>query len=131
MDIKLEKLEDKKLALRMSKYIASLESIKLRAEYYSLGGCPEKELKELEADYKKVRDGIRADAHYLNYNREKKGSKLLWDKYFPSINGASAWGLTPENTDGFSKVFFEGVDKALKKLTDIYSYDYWQIIAEL
>ena len=50
MDIKLEKLEDKKLALRMSKYIAALESIKLRAEYYSLGGCPDKELKELEAE---------------------------------------------------------------------------------
>ena len=88
MEMRLEKLTDEQLAKRMSKYIATLQSITVRAEYYSMGQCPEKERKELNADYVKVRDGIRADLNYLNYNKDKKGSKLLWDKFYPSVNEA-------------------------------------------
>lgn len=128
---KLEKLTDLQLAKRMSEYIATLQSITVRAEYYSLGQCPEKERKELNADYIRVRDGIREDLNYLNYNRDKKGSKLLWDKYYPSVNEASAWGLYADPEGGFDKDYFESIAVAEEKLTKYYSFDYWQIIAEL
>ena len=131
MNIKLEKLTDLQLAKRMSDYIATLQSITVRAEYYSLGQCPEKERNELNADYVRVRDGIRDDLNYLNYNKEKKGSKLLWDKYYPSVNEAAAWGLYADPEGDFDDEYFRSVAVAEEKLTKYYSFDYWQIIAEL
>ncbi|MBQ2904752.1 MAG: hypothetical protein IJE48_10175 [Clostridia bacterium] len=131
MDIKLEKLTDLQLAKRMSDYIATLQSITVRAEYYSLGQCPEKERKELNADYVRVRDSIREDLNYLNYNKDKKGSRLLWDKYYPSVNEAAAWGLYADPEGRLDKEYFKSVAIAEEKLTKYYSFDYWQIIAEL
>lgn len=128
--MKLEKLTDEQLAKRMSKYISLIQSITVRAEYYSLGRCSEAEMNELTADFLKARDGIREDAKYLNYNRDKKGSKLLWDKYFPSVSEASAWGLYAEPEKGFGKEFFKSLEEAENRLTKYYSYDYWRIIAE-
>lgn len=129
--MKLEKLTDLQLAKRMSDYISMLKSITVRAEYYSLGECPEKERNELTDDYIKVRDSIREDMNYLNYNKDKKGSRLLWDKYYPSVNEAAAWGLYAKPDGAFDKDFFESIGEAENRLTKYYSYDYWQIIAEL
>lgn len=128
---KLEKLTDLQLAKRMSDYISMLQSITVRAEYYSLGECPEKERNELTNDYIKVRDSIREDLNYLNYNKDKKGSKLLWDKYYLSVSEAAAWGLYAKPDGAFDKEFFESIEEAESRLTKYYSYDYWQIIAEL
>lgn len=130
METKLEKLSDLQLAKRMSKYISMLQSIAVRAEYYSAGSCPEKERKELTADYMKVRDSIREDARYLNYGRDKKGSPLLWDKYFPSVSEASAWGLYADPDGAFDKEYFKSLNEAENRLVKYYSYDYWRIIAE-
>ncbi len=128
--VKLEKMSDKQLALRMSKYIATLESIKIRAEYFSAGECPAKERNELIEDYKFTRDSLKEDWQYLNFNRNT-GSKLLWDKYFPSVSEAAAWGLYADPEGAFDKAYFKSIDDALARLTKYYSYDYWQIIAEL
>ncbi len=128
--IKLEKMSDKQLALRMSKYIAMLESIQVRAEYYSAGQCPQKEKDELTADYIKVRDSLKFDWQYLNFNKVS-GSKLLWDKYFPSVSEAAAWGLYADPENGFTKEYFKSIEDAHERLVKYYSYDYWQIIAEL
>lgn len=130
METRLEKLTDLQLALRMSKYIAAVESLEVRAEYYSCGECPPKEFTELVSDYEKLRDSIREDAHYLNFNREKKGSKLLWDKYYPSVNEAWAWSLYADPKK-FDKEYFKSLADAKERLTKYYSYDYWRIIAEL
>lgn len=130
METRLEKLTDEQLAKRMSKYISMLHSIAVRAEYYSGGNCPEKERNELTADYIKVRDLIREDARYLNYGRDKKGSPLLWDKYFPSVSEASAWGLYADPEGAFNKEYFKSISEAENRLTKYYSYDYWRIIAE-
>ena len=130
MEIKLEKLSDLQLAKRISGYISALQSIAVRAEYYSFGTCSEKEKDELISDYVKVRDSIREDARYLNYARDKPGSTLLWDKYFPSVSEASAWGLYANPEDSFDKEYFQSIKDAQKRLTKYYSYDYWRIIAE-
>ncbi len=130
METRLEKLTDTQLAKRMVKYISTLQSITLRAEYYSEGICPEKEKNELAADYIKVRDSIREDSKYLNYSRDKKGSPLLWDKYFPSVSEASAWALYADPNGKFDKEYFKSISEAKKRLTKYYSYDYWRIIAE-
>lgn len=130
METRLEKLTDEQIAKRMSKYISLIQSITVRAEYYSLGRCSEAEMKELTSDYLKVRDGIREDAKYLNYNRDKSGSKLLWDKYFPSVSEASAWGLYADPEGGFNKEYFKSLENAETRLTKYYSHDYWRIIAE-
>lgn len=130
METRLEKLTDEQLAKRMSKYISMLQSIAVRAEYYSGGICPEKERNELSADYIKVRDAIREDARYLNYGKDKKGSALLWDKYYPSVSEASAWGLYAAPDGSFDKEYFKSISDAEKRLTKYYSYDYWRIIAE-
>lgn len=130
METRLEKMTDEQLAKRMSKYISLLQSIAVRAEYYSIGQCPEKERKELNEDYIKVRDGIREDAKYLNYGRDKQGSRLLWDKYFPSVSEASAWGLYADPCGDFTKDYFKSLAYAEERLTKYYSYDYWRIIAE-
>ncbi len=130
METKLEKLSDLQLAKRISKYISMLHSIAVRAEYYSGGKCPEKERNELTADYIKVRDLIREDARYLNYGRDKKGSTLLWDKYFPSVSETSAWGLYADPEGAFNKEYFKSISEAENRLTKYYSYDYWRIIAE-
>lgn len=128
--IKLEKLSDEQLALRMSKYIAMLESIKVRAEYYSAGQCPRKELDELINDYVKLRDSLKSDWQYLNFNRNS-GSRLLRDKYFPSVSEAAAWGMYADPENGFTDEYFKSIDEAYERLTKYYSYDYWQIIAEI
>ncbi len=128
--MKLEKLTDKQLALRMSKYIAMTESIMVRAEYYSAGQCPQKELDELKNDYIKLRDSLKSDWQYLNFNKNA-GSRLLWDKYFPSVSEAANWGMYADPENGFTKEYFKSVDDANERLTKYYSYDYWQIIAEL
>ena len=130
MMIKLEKLSDEQLALRMSKYIAMLESIKVRAEYYSAGQCPQKELDELKNDYVKLRDSLKSDWQYLNFNKNS-GSRLLWDKYFPSVSEAAAWGMYADPENGFTKEYFKSIDDAYERLTKYYSFDYWQIIAEI
>ncbi len=130
MAVNLENMTDEQLAKRMSKYISLLQSIAVRAEYYSLGECPEKERSELDADFLKVRDGIREDAKYLNYNRDKKGSRLLWDKYFPSVSEASAWGLYADPFGELDAEYFKSLEAAEERLTKYYSYDYWRIIAE-
>lgn len=130
METKLEKLTDLQLAKRMSKYISTLQSIRLRADYYSLGAASQAELAELSADYKRVRDSVRDDAKYLNYNKDKKGTPLLWDKYYPSVSEAAAWGLYADPDGKFDKEFFKSISDAEKRLTKHYSYDYWRIIAE-
>lgn len=130
METRLEKLSDLQLAKRMSKYISTLQSIRLRADYYSLGAASAEELCELSSDYKKVRDFVRQDAKYLNYNRDKKGSPLLWDKYYPSVSEAAAWGLYADPDGSLDKDFFKSISDAEKRLTKQYSYDYWRIIAE-
>lgn len=130
METRLEKLTDEQLAKRMSEYIATLQSITVRAEYYSMGQCPEKERKELNHDYVTIRNGIREDLNYLNYNKDKKGSKLLWDKYYPSVNEAAAWGLYADPEGDFNINYFKSIAVAEEKLTKYYSYDYWRIIAE-
>lgn len=130
METRLEKLSDLQLAKRMSKYISTLQSIRLRADYYSLGAASAEELSELSSDYKKVRDSVREDAQYLNYNRDKKGTPLLWDKYYPSVSEAAAWGLYADPDGSFDKEFFKSISDAEKRLTKLYSYDYWRIIAE-
>ncbi len=130
METRLEKLTDEQLAKRMSKYISLIQSITVRAEYYSLGQITDKERTELTADYLKVRDGVREDAKYLNYNSDKIKSKLLRDKYFPSVSEAAAWGLYAEPNGEFGKEYFESLAEAKKRLTKYYSYDYWRIIAE-
>ncbi len=129
MEIKLEKLSDGQLAKRISDYISKLQSIEVRAEYYSGVQCPENEKNELASDYIKVRDSIREDARYLNYSKDKKGSPLLWDKYYPSVSEASAWGLYSNPDGAFDKEFFKSITDAEKRLTKYYSYDYWRIIA--
>ena len=113
---KLEKMTDKQLALRMSKYISTLESIKIRAEYFSAGQCPEKEREELNADYISTRDSLKEDWQYLNFNRNS-GGKLLWDKYFPSVSEAAAWGLYADPEGELNKEYFRSVDDALERLT--------------
>ena len=127
--VKLEKLSDRELALRMSKYIADLESIKLRAEYYSLADGCRKEKNELVAAYARVRDFLREEARILSFMQEKK-SALLRDKYAPSVVEAAAWGMyaDPERQSG---EFLKSVDDTLARLTKYYSYDYWRIIAEM
>lgn len=130
METRLEKYSDLQLAKRVSEYIATLQSIRLRADYYSLGGASEEELREIADDYKKVRDSVRADAKYLNYNKDKNGTALLWDKYYPSVSEASAWGLYADPEGAFDKEFFKSISEAEKRLTKYYSYDYWRIIAE-
>lgn len=130
MEQKLEKMTDESLAKRMSNYIAQIKSIQVRAEYYSLGQCPQKEADELSADYNKIRRKIQDDALFLNCNKDKAGSKLLWDKYFPSISEASAWGLYAEIENGLNDEFIQSLKEAEKRLTKYYSYDYWRIIAE-
>lgn len=130
METKLEKLSDLLLAKRMSKYISMLQSIAVRAEYYSGGNCPEKEKNGLTDDYIKIRDAIREDARYLNYGKDKKGSALLWDKYYPSVSEAAAWGLYADPDGNFDKEYFKSLSDAEKRLTKYYSYDYWRIIAE-
>ncbi len=130
MKTPLEKMTDEQLAKRISKCIASLQSIAIRAEYYSDGNCPEKEKSELAADYIKVRDMLREDAQYLNYNKGKKGSVLLWDKYYPSVSEASAWGMYADPEGKYDKEYFKSISETKKRLTKYYSYDYWRIIAE-
>ena len=130
MKIRLEKLSDLQLAKRMSKYISTLQSIRLRADYYSLGAASKEELDELSRDYKKVRDSLREDAKYLNYNKGKKGSPLLWDKYYPGVSEASAWGMYADPDGEFDKEFFKSISETEKRLTKYCSYDYWRIIAE-
>ena len=125
--VKLEKLSDRELALRMSKYIADLESIKLRAEYYSLADGCRKEKNELAADYARVRDFLREEARILSFMQEKM-SALLRDKYAPSVVEAAAWGMYAERQSG---EFLKSVDDTLARLTKYYSYDYWRIIAEM
>lgn len=126
----LEKLTDEQLARRMSKYISVLQSIAVRAEYYSLGQCGDKERKELSGDYIFVRDSLREDSRYLNYGRDKKGSPLLWDKYFPSVSEAAAWGLYADPDGEYDAEYFKSLSDAEERLTKYYSYDYWRIIAE-
>ena len=127
--VKLEKLSDRELALRMSKYIADLESIKLRAEYYSLADGCRKEKNELAVDYARVRDFLREEARILSFMQEKM-SALLRDKYAPSVVEAAAWGMyaDPEHQSG---EFLKSVDDTLARLTKYYSYDYWRIISEM
>lgn len=131
MEARLEKLTDVQLAMRMSKYIALVDSIAVRAEYYALGQCPEKERCELVSDYIKLRDSLKTDAEYLNFNRDKKGGKLLWDKYFPSVNEAAAWGMYADPENFADKDFIKSLEDTKERLIKYYSYDYWQIIAEL
>lgn len=127
--VKLEKLSDRELALRMSKYIADLERIKLRAEYYSLADGCRKEKNELAVDYARVRDSLREEARILSFMQEKM-SALLRDKYAPSVVEAAAWGMYAD-AERQSGEFLKSVDDTLARLTKYYSYDYWRIIAEM
>lgn len=124
--VKLDKLSDRELALRMSKYIAELESIKVRAEYYSFADGCAKEKAELAADYARVRDALREEARMLSFMPEKRNA-MLRDKYAPSVVEAAAWGLYADSPDEYP----QSVDDALARLTKYYSYDYWRIIAEM
>ena len=84
----------------------------------------------MTADYVATRESLKEDWQYLNFNRNS-GGKLLWDKYFPSVSEAASWGLYADPEGKFDKEYFKSIDDALKRLTKYYSYDYWQIIAEL
>lgn len=130
MTEKLEKLTDAQLAERMAGWLDILESLRMQAEYYALGGCPEKERTAAMRDYQALRTQLRADAEYLTYHKDIKASRLLRDCYGPAVTEAAAWGLYADPADGFNDAFLDSLAQAFRRLTKQYSYDYWQILAE-
>lgn len=113
--MKLEKLTDEQLAKRMSKYISLIQSITVRAEYYSLGRCSEAEMNELVSDFLKVRDGIREDSTYLNYNRDKKAVSFYGINIFRR-SARRRHGVFMQNPKNPSEKNFSKVLKKLKSV---------------
>lgn len=85
----------------------------------------------IREEYKHLKDEIRADAHYVYLERNKKRGKNLYNAFFtPSIREASAFGFTAATSSRINQVFYSSLAAARYRLTKLYSLNEWKAILE-
>jgi len=131
--VELKNMTDKELAQRMVNYIEQLENLmydvsdilhnKLPIEPYRV--------ENIRSIYRRLKEDIKADAHYVSLLRNEKHGNNLYNNFFePSIRGASAFGFVSPTNSVLNQKFFSSIEEAHYKLTKYHGLDEWKIIAQ-
>jgi len=131
--VDLKNMTDKELAQRMVKYIEQLENLMCDVSDIRNSRSPVEpyRVENIRDIYKKSKEDIKADAHYMDLERNKKRGNNLYNSFLnPSIREASAYGFTSPTNSAINHKFFCSIEEAHYKLTKYYGLDEWKKIAQ-
>ena len=130
--MELNKLSDQQIAARMVGYIDRLEALMSDVSRYIQ--CKKKTYLDetIHDEYKKLKDEIKADAHYLDLARNgRDDASQVYDGFFkPSIMEAAAFGFTSPTNSRIDQRFYSAIEEAHYKLTKYFSSKRWQSIGK-
>ena len=131
--VELKNMTDKELARRMVKYIEQLENLMCDVSEIRNNKSPIEpyRVENIRDIYRKLKEDIKADAHYVGLERNKKRGHNLYNSFFdPSIREASAFGFTSPTNSAINHKFFSSIEEAHYKLTKYHGLDEWKKIAQ-
>jgi len=128
----LKNMSDYELAQRVVNYVERLRS--LMDDVSNVLGDPRRiglyELNRIKEEYKRLKEEIKSDAHYVRLSRNRTGEFDLYESIFvPSISEADAFGFTSPTNSRINQRFFSSIEEAHYKLTKYYGFDEWKRIA--
>ena len=131
LPMKLNQLHDQQIAERIVEYIDRLEALMSEVSYYIDGKKDTYLNQKIHDAYKRLKDEIRTDAHYLSLSQNEKHnlSQVYLGFFKPSIMEAAAFGFTSSTNSRIDYKFYSSVAEAHYKLTKYFSLKRWQAIA--
>lgn len=129
--MELNRLSDQQIAARIVGYVGRLETLMSDVGCYMQGKKEPYKNEKIHDEYKRLKDEIRADAHYLDLSRnERNGASQVYEGFFrPSIMEAAAFGFTSPTKGRIDCKFHSAIEEAHYKLTKYFSFKRWQAIA--
>jgi len=129
----LKKMSEKELARRMIKYIKEL--IELRdvvADFLDSGiNADFSKIDLMQSMYKRLKEEIKADAHYVKLLQNRNQSYDLYNLFFsPSLVEASAFGFTSPNNSQINRKLYGSIEEALYSMKKYKRLDEWVAIAD-
>jgi hypothetical protein len=128
--MKLKEMTVQALALRMIDYIVRIE--KLMDKVYDI--LSSRKLVEEDAirnSYKKLKEEIKADAHYVSLAKNKDYENHFYSEHFsPSVLEAAAFGFMAYANSSINQKFFNAIEEAHYKLTKELSLEKLKRIAD-
>jgi len=128
----LKNMSDYELAQRVVNYVERLEI--LMDDVSNVIDGPRRieayELDRVKEEYKRLKEEIKSDAHYVRLSRNRTGEFDLYESIFvPSIREADAFGFTSPTNSRINQRFFSSIEEAHYKLTKYHGLDEWKRIA--
>jgi len=128
----LKNMSDYELAQRVVNYVERLRT--LMDDVSNVLGGPRRtgsyELDRIKDDYKRLKEEIKSDAHYVRLSRNRTGDFDLYTSIFvPSISEADASGFTSPTNSRIDQRFFSSIEEAHYKLTKYHGLDEWKKMA--
>lgn len=127
----LKIMSEQELARRIVKYIKELIVLRdIVAEFLNSGINADFSKIDLMRDsYKKLKEEIKADAHYLHLLKNKDRTYDLYNLLFaPSIEEASAFGFTASINSRIDMKFYSSVEEALYRMKKYKSLEKWEAL---
>jgi hypothetical protein len=129
----LKEMTNQELAFRIVGYVERLERLmdKISNMIHSKSLVEPYQIETVRDEYKRLKEEIKTDAHYVDLVRNKKRGNNLYNAIFaPSLQEASAWGFTSPTNSKINHEFYSSVEEAHYKLTKYYSFEKWKAITE-
>jgi len=128
----LKNMSDYELAQRVVNYVERLRT--LMDDVSNVIDGPRRieayELDRIKEEYKRLKEEIKSDAHYVRLSRNRTGEFDLYESIFvPSIREADAFGFTSPTNSRINQRFFSSIEEAHYKLTKYHGLDEWKRIA--
>ena len=128
----LKNMSDYELAQRVVNYVERLRT--LMDDVSNVLDGPRRieayELDRIKEEYKRLKEEIKSDAHYVRLSRNRTGEFDLYESIFvPSIREADAFGFTSPTNSRINQRFFSSIEEAHYKLTKYHGLDEWKRIA--
>lgn len=128
--MELKKMSDQELAARAIGYIERIEQLQDEVGAILDGKKKSYEPDLIRVKYKRLKEEIKADAHYLDLVRNQRFGNDLYNAIFsPSIMEASAWGFESPTNSRIDHAFFSSLYEAHYKMTKYYSFKEWKTVA--
>lgn len=129
----LKRMTDQELAARIADYVERLEKLmdQVSDVLHTKSLVGPYQIEAIRDEYKRLKEELKEDAHYVDLVRNKKRGNNLYNAIFtPSIQEASAWGFTSSTNSKINQAFYSSVEEAHYKLTKHFSYEKWKAMAE-
>lgn len=127
--VELIKMTDQELAIRIINYVERIE-ILMDDISEILKGKNTNKISKIKDEYKKLKQEIKEDAHYLDLERNQSLKGNVYDAVFmPSVVEAAAWGFISPINSNIDFKLYHTLEEAEYKLTKYYTLEEWKKVA--